>query len=390
MFFSKPISDLTFEDVEEFCRRFQENIRVEYKSTFDDRVKNKLPKTLSSFANSYGGVLIVGISASAGVPREPFEGIEFPEREPGLTVQNICRDNIFPEIPLFTRFVPSRVAGKAFLVLQVNESAKSPHAIENSTQVYVRTEGATEKTQLADIDRIERMLLRRADVSRRWDEFFSQSWNFARSVNVNQKYAYREIRMGPLYPAEALMTREAIDAFLNDPWHRQAAGFRLGQVLRSPIGALLARDENVDRFLDVGELGILHYVEPLYDRGYQGETKRTLDFWPMAVPILKMVRFSAALIDHAKASCELRIEAHLRKIEGQSFSSGLNPNRSLPISTVADSVPAAVQVSSQDLAASALDTTVELMYQLRWPFGQQPAPSRGDVRNLLEKYLDGT
>jgi len=64
---------------------------------------------------------------------------------------------------------------------------KAPHAIENSTQVYVRTEGGTEKTVLADIARIERMLLPRADVSRRWDEFFSMSWNFARSVNVDQK-----------------------------------------------------------------------------------------------------------------------------------------------------------------------------------------------------------
>ena len=98
MLFSKPISDLTFEDVEEFCKRFKENMRVEYKSTFDDSVKKKLPKVLSSFANSYGGILIIGINAPAGAPQEPFEGIVFPEREPGLTVQSLCRDNIFPEI----------------------------------------------------------------------------------------------------------------------------------------------------------------------------------------------------------------------------------------------------------------------------------------------------
>src|SRR6266849_1861456 len=390
MLFSKPIADLKFEDVEEFCRRFHENTRVEYKSTFDDSVKKKLPKVLSSFANSYGGILIIGVSASAGVPQEPFEGIGFPEREPGLTVQNICRDNIYPEIPLYTSFVSFRVTGQAFLVLQVNESAKAPHAIENSTQVYVRTEGATEKIELADLARLERMLRWRADVSRRWDEFFSHSWDFARSVNVNQKYAYREIRIGPLYPAEVLVPREAIYDFLSDSKYREMAGFRLGQVVRSPIGALLARDQNVDRFLDVGELGILHYVEPLYyGRNYQGETKNILDFWPMAVPILRMVRLSAALIEYAKASCELRIEAHLRKIEGQSFSSGPNPNSSLPMCTVADSVPALVQISSHNLTSSALNITVELMYQLRWPFGEQTPPSRDDVRQTVEKLIAG-
>jgi Putative DNA-binding domain len=81
MLFSKPISDLTFEDVEEFCKRFKENMRVEYKSTFDDNVKRKLPKVLSSFANSYGGILIIGINAPAGAPQEPFDGIVFPEKE---------------------------------------------------------------------------------------------------------------------------------------------------------------------------------------------------------------------------------------------------------------------------------------------------------------------
>src|SRR5438876_487744 len=126
----------------------------------------------------------------------------------------------------------------------------------------------------------------------------SMSWNFARSVNVDQKYAYREIRIGALYPAEALITRERVYDFLGDPRRRDLAGFRLGQLLRSPIGALLARDEDVERFLNIGELGILHYVEPFYGASYRGETKQLLDFWPMAVPILKMLRLTGSLIEY--------------------------------------------------------------------------------------------
>jgi predicted HTH transcriptional regulator len=74
MFFSKPISALRFEDLEEFCKKFHENARVEYKSTFDDSVndsvKRKLANVLSSFANSYGRILIIGINVPAGVPQE--------------------------------------------------------------------------------------------------------------------------------------------------------------------------------------------------------------------------------------------------------------------------------------------------------------------------------
>jgi predicted HTH transcriptional regulator len=139
MLFLKPIADLTFEDVEEFCKRFRENIRVEYKSTFDDNVKKKLPKVLSSFANSYGGVLVIGVKTNSGVPVEPFDGIAFVDPEPRLTVENICRSGIFPEPVMYQQLVPSRLPGSAFLVIQVNESQNAPHAIENSTQVYVRT-----------------------------------------------------------------------------------------------------------------------------------------------------------------------------------------------------------------------------------------------------------
>ncbi|MGA2204477.1 MAG: ATP-binding protein [Halobacteriota archaeon] len=387
MLFLKPISTLTFDDVEDFCRRFHENIRVEYKSRFDDSVKNKLPKVLSSFANSYGGILIIGINAPAGVPQEPYEGIVFPEREPGLTVQNICRDGIFPEIPLYTSLISSRVQGKAFLVVQVNESPKSPHAIENSTQVFVRSEGGTERTALADIARIERMLFRRADVSRRWNEFFTQSWDFAQSVNMNQKYAYREIRIGPLYPVEALMTREAIYDFLADPKRRVVAGFHFGQLLRSPVGALIARDQNVERFLNIGGFGTLHYVEPYYSATYGGEANNFLDLWSMAVPVWKMLMLSGALMEYANASCELRIETHLRNISGQAFFSNTNPVMSLPITTVATSVSASAQVSSQNLSGSASEITVDLMYQLRWPFGKEPAPTIDQVRPIVRNLL---
>src|SRR5882672_5137343 len=172
MLFSKPVADLTHEDVEEFCKRFHEGLRVEYKSTFDPNVKRKIPRLVSSFANSYGGILIVGIKAVDGVPQEPFDGIEFEDREPRLTVENICRDGIFPEAAVLKKLVPSRISGKAFLVIQVNESPRAPHAIENSTQVYVRTGDSANPTSLADMLLVERLLLRRQDVLGRWNQFY--------------------------------------------------------------------------------------------------------------------------------------------------------------------------------------------------------------------------
>lgn len=389
MLFSKPIADLTSSDVEEFCRRFREGLRIEYKSTFDNNVKQKLPRTLSSFANSYGGILIIGVLAKDGVPQEPFEGIKFDDREPGLTVENICRDGVFPEMEFYHRLIPSRIPSKAFLIIEIPEARKAPHAIENSTQVYIRTGDSGKPTTLMELSLLERLLVRRREVSARWNEFFTGSWEIAKSTGVEQRYAYSEIRIGPLYPYRRLLEREQIYDFLSDSRNKDYSGFRLGEILRTPSGALAAREQNVERFLNICELGILHFIQPCYPANYQGQTPMVLDFWPMAIPVLKMIRLSGELIKHARVACELQVEAYLRNLSGQYFSSGTNPISSVEIKTVASCVPGTTQVSSQALPRAAFDTTAELMYQLRWPFGAQAAPSRSVVRNGLRDFLDG-
>jgi hypothetical protein len=131
----------------------------------------------------------------------------------------------------------------------------------------------------------------------------------------------------------------------------------------------------------------LHYVEPLDAATYRHELTQLLDFWHMAIPILKMLRLSGELTNYAGATCELRVEVYLRNVSGRSFSSHTDPFVSAPITTVAASVPALAQASSSNLPQSAPSTVVDLMYQLRWPFGEQPAPTIAEVRRTVEKMV---
>lgn len=66
MFFTTPLSEIDYEDVVAFCKKFSEGIRVEYKANFDTSVRRKIPKVVSSFANSYGGILILGVITENG------------------------------------------------------------------------------------------------------------------------------------------------------------------------------------------------------------------------------------------------------------------------------------------------------------------------------------
>ena len=64
-----------------------------------------------------------------------------------------------PEIKLVG--VPN--TDKVVVVVRVDESVQAPHAIQNSTRVYVRTGSITSPYDLADIDRLTYMLKRRED-----------------------------------------------------------------------------------------------------------------------------------------------------------------------------------------------------------------------------------
>jgi hypothetical protein len=310
--FSQPISALTTVEVEEFCSRFREGLRVEYKSTFDANVKSKIPRGVSSFANSYGGVLVIGVNAQNGTPQQPFEGIEFEDREPRLTVENICRSNIFPEVVIYQTLVPSRIAGKSFLVIQVNESPKAPHAIENSTQVYVRSGDSANPTKLADVQMLERLILRRRDVFERWDGFFAESLALADAVATSPMVALLEVRVGPLYPTDILIPREQIISFLED--YNVLRPFSFGQedVRRNPTGGFLVRLGSGPAFLNLSDIGALHYLEPLHFVQDPTSGRTVTNFWWLKEPLQNVIATAAKLLRDHGVTCDLRIEARLQ------------------------------------------------------------------------------
>ena len=165
--FTKPIDEITFEDVESFCEQWAEGVRVEYKSEIEE-VKGKIPKIVSSFANTYGGVFLIGVEADQtknevifpiqGIP--PRNGIEEQIQQSALTG---IYPGVIPEIKVVV--VPDSESGKVVVVIRVDESVHAPHAIKEVTQVYIRVGSITQpyEYKLTDMDRINYMFRRRED-----------------------------------------------------------------------------------------------------------------------------------------------------------------------------------------------------------------------------------
>lgn len=398
MLLPKPVKDLECDDIEEFCRRFNEGIRVEYKSNFDDNVKNKLPRIVSSFANSYGGVLIVGIRAPNGVPQEPFNGIVFEDREPRLTVENLCRANIYPDVLTASALVPSRVSGSFFLVIEVDESSRAPHAIENSTRVYIRTEGGTEFTKLADLALIERLISRRKELYSRWDSFILESQRCVGAVRLQSAGPHLELTIGPRYPSDAIFSREDIFSFLATYRENEQSSFKRCTLLRHPSGAILTSAGASAKYLNVGIFGMLHYVQPLYAAPLEmarlptTPAERTVSiypFWWIAEPMQTVLTLASHLFAEAGVHAELRVEAKLQRALEHQFTLGLGRSfvDTRPVSAIADTIPASTYVSSELLHQSIGDITIDVLYQLRWPLGTEKPHSRPQIQQILKRVL---
>ena len=163
--FTKPIDEITFEDVESFCKESGENVRVEYKS--DITVKRHIPKIVSSFANTYGGIFLIGIKTdkTTNMPILPIEGIP-NRRHIEESIQQSAEMSINPPVRPEVKIVNVGDGENVVVVVRVAEgSLLAPHAIEDSTKVYFRVGSVTHPyaLELANMELIAHMFKRRED-----------------------------------------------------------------------------------------------------------------------------------------------------------------------------------------------------------------------------------
>lgn len=210
--FNKRLTEISFNDIEVFCREWPEGIRVEYKSQLIDNI----PKTISAFANTQGGIVVIGVTTDKTTNKVVFP-IDGMDRVAGLEekVLQASLDGIYPGVaPEIRVFDVSSEPNKVIVVIKVHESAEAPHAIQNSTRVYIRTGSITKPYELATMDRIEYFLKRRERPEKFRQEMIQWS---ERRIEDHVKF-----RHGPaitvitarLFPREPLLSLEHVQEFV--------------------------------------------------------------------------------------------------------------------------------------------------------------------------------
>ena len=200
--FTKNISEITFSDVSVFCdRKITEGTQVEYKGHIPDN--EKIAKIVSSFANTYGGVLIIGVDAPDRIPVTPVLGTSY---DSGLEekITSICLDIINP--PIIPQVAVCRRDDdrkKCAIIIRVAESDQTPHRVDDEKGIYIRANSQSRPVR-AKFEEIEWLMNRRIKAIENRERLLSRAADrYGITTQQVSRMPSKEVHIIPLFPSKA-------------------------------------------------------------------------------------------------------------------------------------------------------------------------------------------
>jgi hypothetical protein len=221
--FTKPVSGIGTTDLQELLQDAAvENARLEFKLQVP--TKDETLKKLSSFANTFGGFMVVGASALSADGR--IDGLPGVDVEAGYKqkVVDWCFSAVSP--PLVVEVsdpvpVPAG-GGKVCYVVRTEESDVAPHFLNGRKGIWVRTDefSARFEARLADENELRHLLDRRKLIRerragllgrarRRFETYASRRLTDDKG-NTAKLGSFLEICVAPRFPARPLCGQERL------------------------------------------------------------------------------------------------------------------------------------------------------------------------------------
>jgi hypothetical protein len=155
------VENTTQGDLQELCdNAVGEGILYDYKLELyggSDADKREFLKDVSSFANTAGGHIVIGIKEDGGLPTAVI-GVAADLDAEKLRLENLLRDRIEPRI-LGLRMVPVDLdSGRRVLVVRIPRSWNPPHAVlhNKSRLIFARNSAGAHE---ASVDEMRSMFI---------------------------------------------------------------------------------------------------------------------------------------------------------------------------------------------------------------------------------------
>ena len=385
--FTKLEADITFSDIEEFCREFDEGVRVEYKQDIQH-----IPKIVSSFANTLGGIFIIGAKTNNdNTVKFPIQGI--PKRR-GIEeqIQQSALTGIYPAVipEVITCDVPN--TDNVVVIVRIDESLQAPHAIEKSTKVYIRTGSISHPYKLSEIDRIEYMLKRREDSQTVTRQILEQTEKRAdRAIRILGSTLTVIVR--PVFPYRPLISTGDIYNFATENdlignYSSRVAGGVAGEIAPPTMPA-----SDSGNYWELNEYGIVYDKIVLgridsSTRDYRGQFLSGLRFSDLVQRIGRLINRAQSFYKKSQYFGHVEVAAQLKQVDGltlmyseHQYLEDLGSRRSID-----SEISASTRFLPRDLEKEEnfIETVDELAGQLLWAFNiDNPTERRGLIERIL-------
>ncbi len=267
---SKPIEEVTYEDLEAFCiEGVQENIRLDYKETWP----KKLSKSIAAFANTLGGLILIGVKEPlpAGGSAK-IAGVEKPASATEKVTQ--AGQALYPSVAAeVTRPLMLPDGVHAAYVIRVYQSGLAPHADITRNRVFVRTGDTTQPEDLADIDRIQLMLYNREAQSALRDKEIQRALNRFRSLRSDgaESLAHYWCCVSPQFLLGDILTRQQCLDTVGD-----LSGANRMRVSGGALAYRARQGKSTDKVLAADQQGVIVNVTTFKDWQELPDARRDL------------------------------------------------------------------------------------------------------------------
>ena len=391
--FTKLANEIDFNDIEAFCREWGEGVRVEYKSNIAN-----VPKIISSFANTQGGIFIIGVETDENSRAKlDIQGIP---NEGGIReqIEQSATDGIYP--PIMPEVIICDVPGekdKVVIVVRVEESQHAPHAIQNSTKVYVRQGSTTPPYELAEIGRIEYLLKRREEPQRISRRILDRIEERVRNHCSHQGLPNLELLARPVFPYRPLISPLEIYEFMRVhpliPFTEAISDFGTRKVTG---GVCYIQRRYPPDFWELNEYGIMYHRTALSREPFHGtqglgdgdiDEEKYLDSEDIGRNIYVFLGNAKDFFQKCQYLGNVEITVKLREVLGEKlvFPDDLHPSFVEERQSVESEVAASCQCLPRDLrkADAYAKILIQLLGQLFWVFNV----SDNEWRDAWRKYV---
>ena len=219
MLFKKPFHNITFDDVVDFCGRgMPEGKQLDYKYMLPKN-HEKFAKTIASFANAMGGMIIVGVQDDKNdKPKSPFTGIPYHEKMRN-SIEDIIQTHIDPVVFVDINLCVSKTGGRMFVLIHIPQSNLTPHLVGKLKRAYIRTGQSSRPETIVHPDKLPWLLDHRQKSERLrhilHDKAESHFENYLKTRAANPAgEAVAALSVIPLYPEEPLTDYKHLPALV--------------------------------------------------------------------------------------------------------------------------------------------------------------------------------